>query len=536
MGPDRYLQRSEALVPFETMPMPTVYDLAYGTLLVAASPVLWMRPDLRAKLARARRQRNGDVPVRQGDGRCVLIHAVSVGEVNATREMVVQLLAAGETGSEWEGSHPRGPSEQNVRNEDGRALHVVISVTTDAGFERAKQLFAEQQATGRVSVVRYPLDFSKYVRRFLDRLRPDVAVLMELEVWPNFVRECRRRGVPVVLVNGRLTDGSYRKYRWIRPLVRPMYAALSEVCAQEETYARRFIDLGVPRDRVKVTGTMKFDAAQVGERAEGDEALARELGLKPRALGGEEPVLVCGSTGPGEEALLLEAHSKLRQRHERLCLVVVPRKPERFEEVARAMGRAGEVFRRSKTPASHSDAATGILRPTLVRSEEAAELHSGANEQRGSENASSLILGDTIGELRKFYSLADVVVVGRTFVDLGEKQHGSDMIEPAALGKPIVVGPYTGNFAEPMRALLAADAIRQIEQAPSKHTPAAMVDQLVGRLDGWLRDPASAAAIGQRAREVVLANRGATGRHVDVVRKHLEIARLETKRRPEAES
>ena len=440
--------------------MPTAYDLAYRTALALATPLLWVRPALRAKLRRALRERDGDVPAREGSGPCVLVHAVSVGEVNATREMVAQLLSL------------------------GADLTLVVSVTTDTGFDRARQIFSTMAFQGRVSVVRYPMDLSAHVRRFLDRVRPDVAVLVELEVWPNFVKECFLRGIPVVLVNGRLTDRSYQSYRRIRPLVRRMYSRLAAVCAQEQAYARRFVDLGVPEDRVRVSGTMKFDSAQIGERVEGDEELAASLGLSPRALGGTEPVLVCGSTGPGEEELLLRVWCWLLDHHPRLRLVIVPRKPERFDEVARLMQGNGDVIRRSSATAMRDDA---------------------------NSNRPRLILGDTMGELRKFYSLADVVVVGRTLVDLGEKQHGSDMIEPAALGKPVVVGPYTGNFAEPMHALLAADAIRQVARA----------DQLFNVLLEWLRDPAAAAEVGRRARDVVVANRGATRRNVAVILEHL---------------
>jgi 3-deoxy-D-manno-octulosonic-acid transferase len=390
---------------------------------------------------------------------------------------------------------------ESTPNDHKRPLHIVISVTTDTGFDRAQQVFSAAPFAGRVTVVRFPLDLSAYVRRFLDRLRPDVAVLMELEVWPNFVAECNRRGVPVVLINGRLTEKSYRGYRRIRPLIRPMYAGLAEVCAQEQAYARRFIDLGVPSDRVSVTGTMKFDSAQVGERVEGDEELADELGLRPRALGGSEPILVCGSTGPGEEAMLLDLYTRLTATHANLRLAIIPRKPERFDEVAQLMHARGNVVRRSDPLSLRERVASGEPQASRMPGE-------GPPIEK---KAQPLILGDTMGELRKFYSLADIVIVGRTLLDLGEKQHGSDMIEPAALGKPVVVGPFTGNFAEPMRALLAANAIRQVTTS----------DQLLQVLDAWLRDPAAAADVGRRAREVVLANRGATARHVQVIASHL---------------
>ena len=433
----------------------TPYDLAYLALLTLGRPVLWLKPKLREKLAKARRERDGDVPPRTGNGPCVLIHAVSLGEVNATRELVRRLLAEDDT------------------------LACVVSSTTDTGFARAEQLFS---GNIRVSVVRFPLDLSACVRRFLDRLRPTVAVLMELEVWPNFVAECSARDVPVVLVNGRITDKSFRKYRRVRPLVRPMFAGLAAACVQEDAYADRFAELGVPRDRIQVTGTMKFDAATVGERVEGDAELAATLGLKPVALGGHQRVIVCGSTGPGEEERLLEAFEDVEDVYPSLRLVIVPRKPERFDEVAELLDAEHELVRRSSAEAIELD------KPSQL----------------------PVILGDTMGELRKFYSLADVVIVGRTLVDLGEKQHGSDMIEPAALGKPVVVGPYTGNFAEPMRALLAADAIVQVPDAAG----------LVETLHEWLYNPAAAAEVGRRAREVVVANQGATAKHVAVIQRH----------------
>ena len=373
------------------------------------------------------------------------------------------------------------------------------------------------------------------MRRFLDRLRPDLAVLMEGDVWPNFVLECARRRIPVVLVNARQTERAHRQYRMVRPFISRIYSRFAAVCAQEELYAQRLIALGVPADRMRVTGTMKFDSAQLGERVEGDEELARELGLRPRALGGSERILVCGSTGPAEEELLLMAYQRLKRKCPRLRVVLVPRKPERFDEVVRIVTEEAEenALRRS--------------RPTEIIGNPPQKIWGAQHAENSPRHARqvrrrAVIVGDTMGELRKFYSLADFVVVGRTLIDLGEKQHGSDMIEPAALGKPVVVGPWTGNFAEPMRALLAADAIRQIgggtPQAPAVQSgappvwapksaphfsdrPSPIVDELVSVLEGWLRNSAEAAGIGRRAREVVLANRGATARNVAVLIEHL---------------
>jgi 3-deoxy-D-manno-octulosonic-acid transferase len=256
--------------------------------------------------------------------------------------------------------------------------------------------------------------------------------------------------------------------------------------------------LGVRREDLEVTGTMKFDAATVGDTVPGAEELAREVGLPTPTAVRSDPapeqasdrtavgvsdavssVLVAGSTGPGEEELVLSVYARLLQSHDKLRLVIVPRKPERFDEVAKLIESRGYPCVRRSKPDVTPDAST--LAP--------------------------VVLGDTMGELRKFYALATVVFVGRTLVDLGSKQHGSDMIEPCALAKPTVVGPFTGNFEEPMRAFRSAGAIREV-----------MNDQeLFDTLEAWLSDPESARALGRAAREVVIAGKGAVQRHVDVL-------------------
>jgi 3-deoxy-D-manno-octulosonic-acid transferase len=281
-----------------------------------------------------------------------------------------------------------------------------------------------------------------------------------------------------------------------------MFRRIAAVCAQDETYAHRFRQLGAPADRVSVTGTMKFDTAQVSDRVDGDDQLAAELGLTVTAASGSrgpsssseneprrppatgtEPLWVCGSTGPGEEQFILDAYEGLRRQHSNLRLAIIPRHPQRFDEVAALIQQRGlPLLRRSaRTPAP--------------------------------PGTQPVILGDTMGELRKFYSLADVVLVGRSLVDLGPRQHGSDMIEPAALAKPIVVGPWTHNFAEPMQKLRDAHAIREI----AKHIPS----ELRQTIDDWLKDPTVAAELGKRAQQVVRENQGATARHAELILNHL---------------
>lgn len=432
--------------------MPNVYDILYGAGVTISAPVWLLKGKARRKVFAAFEKRMGHTEPRPGNEPLVLIHAVSLGEINATRRLVDELTSA-------------RPD-----------LHFVVTSTTDTGYSRGLDIYRNHP---RVQVIRFPLDFSAAVRRLLDAIRPSLTVLMELEVWPNFMRECTRRRIPVVLVNGRVTEGSFRNYLRAKPFTRPMFAKLSWVCAQERVYAERFIAMGADAKRVEITGTMKFDTAQVADAIPGSDELAASLGLKL-----SEPLWVCGSTGPGEEQIVLDIYKRLLTDMPDLRLAIIPRKPERFDEVAQLIRDAGlELVRRSEVLAG----------------------------KRGFVSHRAVILGDTMGELRKFYSLATVIFVGRTLVDLGKKQHGSDMIEPAALAKPVVVGPYTTNFAEAMNAFRDANAMLE---APD----AATLEQHTRKL---LRDTKSASEIGQRAQEVVRSQQGASTRHVEAILRFL---------------
>jgi 3-deoxy-D-manno-octulosonic-acid transferase len=253
-----------------------------------------------------------------------------------------------------------------------------------------------------------------------------------------------------------------------------MFSRLAAVCAQEQSYADRFIQLGADPSRTRVTGTMKFDSAPALPDVPGAANLARDLSLR-------SPLWVCGSTGPGEEQIVLDIYTQLRQTHPDLQLAIIPRKPDRFDEVATLIESRGFGCLRRSKPES---VPTGNTQPVVV-------------------------LGDTMGELRKFYAHADVVFVGRTLVDLGDKQHGSDMIEPCAIGKPTIVGPFTGNFIEPMNAFRAAEAIVEVADAD-------------GLKDAVTRLLSSPDGIGGRAQAVVQSQRGATDRTLAVIDSILE--------------
>lgn len=355
----------------------------------------------------------------------VLVHAVSVGEVNALRPLTPLLVERAD---------------------------VIVSTTTDTGLARARALFSDS-----CEVVRYPLDFSWAVRRFLDATRPDVVGLVELELWPNFVRACRARGIAVGVINGRLSARSYRGYRRLRRGLGWMFRALEFAAVQDEAYAQRFIEMGVSPERLRVTGSMKWDSWDVSGEAEASAeavALREAMGIDPG-----RPLIVGGSTGPGEEALLRQACPPGAQ------LACAPRKPERFEEAARA------------------------LAPCARRSSGRAE-------------AGDRYLLDTIGELGLLYQLADVAVVGRSFGD----QHGSDPIEPVAQGAATLIGPRHEDFETIVEALSSGGGIEVVSG-----------EALGARLAALLADPEARAGLARRGRAEIARRQGAARAHAGLL-------------------
>lgn len=434
--------------------MPTfIVDLLYLPLALAYLPILLYQMIVLKKNRRGWRERFGGIPARTGNAPCVWIHGVSLGEINASRSVVEQLAT----------DHPQ--------------IDIVVSSTTDTGYAAARRLFPDR------IVFRYPLDLSFVVRRSLARIRPDVLVLMELELWPNILRIASNRGVAVGVANGRITEEkSMRRFSLpvVRTIARDMVRRLAWIAAQDEAYADRFRRLGADADRVVVAGSLKYDTAVVADSIPGDAELAGALGIHRDA-----PLLVAGSTGPGEEPLLLDAYERLRQTMPELQLAIIPRKPERFDDVARLIESRGFACRRrSSCPDGSAPSTDASVESTVV------------------------ILGDTMGELRKFYALASAVFVGRTLVPLG----GSDLMEVAALAKPMCYGVYTENFADIDRQLLDADAAEK----------AANLDELVASIQGYLHDADAAAQRGARARDVVNCNQGATYEILRLITRSLE--------------
>jgi len=426
-------------------------NVVYFILLLLLSPLILFRMIFQNRYRSGWKERFGFVPRRYSDQPCIWIHAVSLGEINAIGTLIKHL-------------HKVLPQYE-----------IVISSTTDTGITRAKKLYGLSH-----KVFFYPLDFSFALRRAFNRLHPQMCILMELEVWPNFTCIAQKHNIPIAVANGRISSQKgFPRYRKIAPLVRPIFRRLALVLAQDQTYADRFQFLGVPDDRLHVVGLLKYDTANLTDNVPGADELATSLNLTT-----DHPAWVAGSTGPHEEKIILDTFAQLTQVKslKKLRLIVVPRKPERFDEVANLIESRNHPLLR------YSQVKSGKYQPSPA-------------------DQNAVILGDTLGDLRKFYSRATVIFVGRSLVPLG----GSDMIEAAALAKPVVVGPYTENFIDTVQKLTAANAIEIVPDGP----------QLTKITKNLLLDSKAATQMAKRAQQIIQQNQGATQRTVDHIIKLL---------------
>jgi 3-deoxy-D-manno-octulosonic-acid transferase len=423
--------------------MKYLLDFIYFFALLAYSPKIIYRAVKQKRYRSGWAQRLGKITRKNPAKKCIWIHAVSVGEVNATRTIVAEL---------------------KKRLSD---YEIVISATTDTGFERAEKLYG-----GELCVFYYPFDFSSVIRRAFKNLKPDICLLMELEVWPNLTAYAKKHNIPVVVVNGRLSDKSFPKYKLIRPLVKPLFRKVALFLAQSDEYAERFITLGGRKKTAIITGSLKYDTADTTENIPGTEKLAELLDEDQR-------LFVAGGTGPGEEKIILDVFKKLKDNPDfgDVRLAVVPRKPERFDEVANLIVQSG----------------FSITRYSRVK----------AGQRGDAVNSNSVILGDTMGDLRKFYSLAALVFVGRSLVPMG----GSDMMESTAMGKCTMFGPETFNFKQTVDALLAKNGAIEVKDE----------NQLLEQAAKCLSNPEYAEMIAANGRKVIIENQGATKKTVDAV-------------------
>ena len=371
--------------------------------------------------------------------RPIWVHACSVGEVNTAKPLLDAIQR------QW----PDRP--------------IILTVSTPTGKTLAESLELPAE------IAWFPFDAPIIVRRFVQRLRPQALVLIETELWPSVLTETARFGAPILLANGRLSDRRTGSYRRIAPLMRPTVRCLTAAAMQNERYARRLEKLGADPARITTTGNLKFDAAVTDLAQDDRQALRRELALPPEA-----PLIVFGSTRPGDEALAAQCWRPLREEFPELRLVVAPRHLNRLDEARSPF--AGDAVRLRSEPAQTGTKANGAR----------------------------VILLDTHGELVRFYAIASLAVIGGSFFPGVE---GHNPIEPAALGVPPVFGPYMRNFQDPAEALIAGHGAIQVD-AP---------DALCGALRQLLHDAQTRREIGLNARRTVLQNRGAIQRTVDLL-------------------
>jgi 3-deoxy-D-manno-octulosonic-acid transferase len=483
--------------------------VAYSVLTVAffvlVSPYLLYQAVRYRKYIASLPQRMGYLPVSfnlDGDD-SIWIHAVSVGEVLTIRALL----------PDFHERHPR--------------LRIFVSTTTMAGQQVARTNLPYVD-----EVFYFPFDLGFIVNRTLRLVRPRLFVMMETEIWPNLLRACHREGVRTALVNGRISSRSYPRYKIARFFFRRVLAHIDRFCMQGEESARRIIEIGAPRDRVTVTGSLKFDSLEFGpaesqkgpladkadaghyrSRADrfrhghhesGDVSAATDDGesrfrdpaevghyrgpapnvhdvhqrgrtrvLRYFRIAPTRPVVIAASTLRGEEEPVLEAFQRIRATMPNALLIIAPRKPERFDEVERIVRRAG----------------WNVARRTELRVD--------------AEPRHDVVVLDTIGELAQLLQIATVVFVGGSLVDAG----GHNILEPAVFGKPIVFGPYMHNFAEIARTFLDNGAAVQVR---SEHEFEAVLLELLG-------DPVRRASLGAAARALVEANRGARGKTLAVL-------------------
>lgn len=414
------------------------YDLIFFIFMLACLPVYL----LRGKFHRGFSRRLGFLPPGLNPDKPIWVHAVSVGEAFAVKALILELRKA----------YPR--------------KKLVISTVTATGNKVAAGL------AGPGDLVTYlPLDFSFITGAVIRKVRPCLFIIAETEIWPNLIRSLYKKNIPIVTVNGRISDSSYAGYRMIKPFIRPILNRIAQFCVQSSADGLRLQELGVDKDKIRVTGNVKFDMDL--------EALG---GLNPSDyrnklwLGADDKLLVCGSTHPGEEEQLIKVYKELLPGFPKLKLLIAPRHPERAREVAESAAKDGFM-------------------PVFI---------SAISSACPSCISSPIFILDVIGELFNFYSGADIVFVGGSLVKTG----GHNLLEPAALKKPVIFGPHTFNFRDITEMFLVNNAGVMVHDA----------GQLKAKIKELLEDPSFANELGERAYELISSNSGATRRNMEAIK------------------
>jgi 3-deoxy-D-manno-octulosonic-acid transferase len=403
----------------------------YTLLIYLLSPLLVLRLWLRGRKNPGYRKRIGErfgYISQQIPQQCIWIHAVSVGESQATQPLVRWL------------------------KEQFPETTIVISTTTPTGADRVRELYQQE-----VTHLYFPFDMPGAIKRVLDRLRPQILIIMETEIWPNLLYICKRRALPVVLANARLSADSAKGYQRVAGMTRAALQGFSAIAVQNPADAQRFIDLGAEKKNVHLCGSIKFDVRI--------PASVREQGaLLKAACGAERSVWIAASTHAGEDEIALRVHQQLIQRYPNALLILTPRHPERFSNVAAMIEKSALSWsRRSEIP---------VCKPGIA-----------------------VYLGDTMGELTVFYAASDIAFVGGSLASTG----GHNILEPASLGLPVIVGPHMTNFLTITALLKEAGALNQVDDEAA----------LLQTLEQIFDDADMRHAMGQSGIDVVQANQGA---------------------------
>jgi 3-deoxy-D-manno-octulosonic-acid transferase len=432
--------------------MQFIYSLLLALTFIALSPYFIYQALCRRKYLNNFRERMGSLPeLSNSDTRpAIWLHAVSVGEALAAGSLVREL---GE----------RFPHHR-----------LIISTTTATG-----QAVARERLSGAAGYCYFPFDWKFSVRRTLDTIRPQIVILMESELWLNFLSECRRRAIPVVVANGRISDRSYARSLKFGFFVRRLYGLVSRFAMQSRTDADRAAQLGANLEHIIVSGNIKYDIGQPAGSRNGENTASLLAALFALS---SAPLVVAGSTSPGEEEIIIEAFKRLRTEAglQLTRLLIAPRHPERFGEVANLLDS---------------------LQLRYVR--RSAFAGAGTAESRSAD----CILLDSVGELAALYRFASAVFVGGSMVRKG----GHNILEPAFYAKPIIVGPYMENFREIRNEFIRREALIQLRESGE------MAGELKSALYELLTNQECARRIGENARKAVEENRGATARTLELV-------------------
>lgn len=413
-----------------------IYDLAFLLFTLLYLPVFLLKKKYHSGFL----SRLGIFQLKSDLNRPIWVHAVSVGEAISVKKLVEEL---------------------RLKYPDKK---IVISTVTATGNSVVKSFCSKD---GYITFL--PLDFSFIVKPVIDKINPSLFIIAETEIWPNLISYLFKKKIPVVIVNGRISDKSFKGYKIIESFIKPVFSKISLFCVQSKTDAKRFVFLGANENKVHVTGNVKFDSVNLKEVAD-SVALKESLWLAK-----EDKLLIAGSTHPQEEEMLLKIYSKLLNDFGNLKLLIAPRHPERSEEISRIVSSEG--FKPVLISKREKACKTCIPKPVFIL--------------------------DTIGSLRDFYSIADIVFIGGSFI----KKGGHNIIEPAFFSKPVVFGPNMFNFRDITEVFLKAKAAVMVFSAK----------ELLEEINFLIKDSTKAKVLGDNAKSLILENQGATERNLRLI-------------------